>query len=210
MKNNKSNTMELDTILAEARKRKGGSAASSKSASGQRSSGSSSKPAKSNISRSKPVYLETDSAFNDNFVLTDDDYTEYAPKPEKAPAAKKPQPKQAKQPPKPAKKKRTGLWVTLCIVLVLLVAGIAGVTMYLNSGSGTGPESTFSDNVYINGKPMKDLTMDQARQAMASVEQELANGIKITVKAGDRRAGFVRFRCGGAAVCRFGKPAGND
>ncbi len=171
--NNNSNTMELDSILSEARSRRSSAAGKSASA-----------PQKANISRSKAVYADPDKTFADNFVLTNDDYSEYSAPQQKSP--KKKAQTQKKVAAQPKKKRKTGLIVGACITGVVLVAAIAGVTFYLNSGSGTGPDSTFSDNVYVNGKSLKDLTVADAKKLMASVEDELADGIKVTVKAGDQ------------------------
>lgn len=165
--------MELDSILSEARSRRSSSASSSAPA-----------PKKASISRSKAVYADPDKTFADNFVLTNDDYSEYSAPQQKSP--KKKAQTQKKTAAQPKKKRKTGLIVGACITGVVLVAAIAGVTFYLNSGSGTGPDSTFSDNVYVNGKSLKDLTVADAKKLMASVEEELADGIKVTVKAGDQ------------------------
>ena len=174
MADSKSNTMELNSILDEARSRKNGSAISAKKPSASRQQ---SAPAR------RPAAQRS---LNDDFVFIDDNGRAVDPR---ATASQRsgyaPQSK-------PKKKKKTGLIVTLIVVGVLLIAGGAGLTMYLTSGSGTGPQSTFSDNVYINGKSMKELTMDQAKQVMKGVEDELANGIKVDVKAGDKTYNYTK------------------
>ena len=172
-KDYRSNTMELDSILEEARNRKNGTAAA-KSAS---RTASAPKPVSRPQQNAKAAQARR--SFNDDFVLTDDDkqpasayavyndqdYDDYEERPRKS---------------------KTGLIVALCIVGVILLAGIGGLVMYLNSGSQPGPSGTFSDNVYVNGKSLKGLTLDEARALMAPVEKELADQIKTTVKAGDK------------------------
>lgn len=176
--NNKKNsdTKELDSILAEIRGRNSASTA------GTRRASSASKP-KSSISRKNVEYLDADESLKDSYVFTDEGYTEIVPTQKKS--AKK---KAQAQPTNKTKKKKGkgGLIAAACIIGVLAIAAIAGVTIYLNSGTGTGPESTFSDNVFVNGIPLMDMTMEDARKAMSKVEQDLADGIKITVKAGDK------------------------
>ena len=178
MADSKSNTMELNSILDEARSRKNGSAISAKA------------PAKKTAAPSRQSAPAKRSAaqrsLHDDFVFIDDDGRAVDPR---QTSAKRPAAAQKQQ---PKKKKKTGLIITLVIVGVLLIAGGAGLTMYLTSGSGTGPQSTFSDNVYINGKSMKDLTMDQAKEVMKGVEDELANGIKVDVKAGDKTYNYTK------------------
>ena len=170
MANRKGDTMELNSILAEARSRKSGTPA--KSGAGKQSA-----PAR----KAAPARVNN---FNDNFVITDDDDRPVRPQ------VKNSRPAPAKQQPK--KKKKTGLIVAICIVSILLVAAVGGLTLYLFSGSGTGPDSTFSDNVYVNGRSLKDLTMGQAKTLMKGVEDELADGIKIEVKAGDKSYSYTK------------------
>lgn len=173
MANNKSNTMELDSILAEARSRKSGASASSrgKSAVGQASP----------VRKAAPAQARS---LNDDFIFTDDGNNSARQTAAPHPAASYQQPKK--------KKKKTGLIVAICIISVLIIAAAGGLTLYLTSGSGTGPDSTFSDNVYVNGKSLKDMTMDQARALMKGVEEEMANGIKIQVKAGDKTYDYTK------------------
>ena len=182
MKNNgKSDTKELDSILEELRGNKGGSKAGG---AGSSNRSSYSAPNRKPIARQDVVYLEPDDSFDDKYVITDETYTEIIPTKRKASSAKK---AQAQPEDMPKKKKGKGALIAVLIIVgVLIIAGAAGVTMYLNSGSDTGPESTFSDNVKVNGISLKDMTMDDARKAMSAVEQDLANGIKVTVKAGDQ------------------------
>lgn len=177
MKNDRnSDTRELDSILEEIRGR------NSSKTSGTKRASSTSAP-KSAVSRRNAEYPDADESLKDSFVFTDEGYTEIVPT-QKKKNQKKAQPQSEYNPKK--KKGKGGLIAALCIVGVLIIAGVAGVTLYLNSGSDTGPESTFSDNVYVNGIPLKDMTMEDARKAMTKVEQDLAGGIKITVKAADK------------------------
>ena len=183
--NYNSNTMELNSILDEAPSRKNGTAAKApakKAPAQTRQAQPARKPAAANRSAAARN-------FNDDFIFTDDNGRAVAPPRNNTHPAKGHQPKpQAK----PKKKSKTGLIVTLSIIGILLVAGAAGLLFYLNSGSGTGPESTFSDNVYVNGKSLKDLTMDQAKALAADVENDLANGIKIDGKAGAKTYSYTK------------------
>ncbi len=177
MANNKSDTMELDSILAEARSRKNGAAAPRSAAPGRQAS-----PAR----KAAPAARRS---LNDDFIFTDDDQP--VPQPPKSRAAKpRPADNYDYQPPK--KKKKTGLIVAICIISILVVAAAGGLTFYLTSGSGTGPTSTFSDNVYVNGIPLAEVTMDEARAMMKGVEDELANGIKVQVKAGNKTYNYTK------------------
>ena len=177
MKNDRnSDTKELNSILEEIRGR------NSSNTSGTKRASSSSAP-KSAVSRRNVEYLDADESLKDSYVFTDEGYTEIVPT-QKKKNQKKAQPQPEYKPKK--KKGKGGLIAALCIVGVLIIAGVAGVTLYLNSGSDTGPESTFSDNVYVNGIPLGEMTMEDARKAMTKVEQDLAGGIKITVKAADK------------------------
>ena len=156
MAKSSSNTMELDSILQEARSRRGGQAP---------------------VRQEEVPETKEQTSFDDSFILTDDSYQSYAPEEEA------PRPQKAAAAPK---KKKTGLIVTLCIVGVLLIAAIGGAVWYMNSGSGSGPESTFADNVIVNGKSLKDMNMTQAKALMANVEKDMADAIKIEVKAGEK------------------------
>ena len=180
MANSKSDTMELDAILAEARDRRNGAAPSAGAPVNRQAT-----PRKAASAPSRSL--------NDDFIFTDDDRQPAGP----GSAAPRPVAPRSDynydydyQPPK--KKKKTGLIVAICIVSVLLVAAAGGLTFYLTSGSGTGPTSTFSDNVYVNGKSLAEVTMDEARAMMKTVEDEMAAGIKVQVKAGDKTYDYTK------------------
>lgn len=182
MADNKSNTMELDSILEEARTRRLGSSAPAQ------------RPDAPAGRQSAPVQRDAAPAnsgrnLNDDFIFTDDNGQTAAPQNNYRP---RPQYDYDSAPKKPRKKKKVGLIVTLCIVGVLLIAGGAGLLVYMNSGEEEGPQGTFSDNVYVNGKSLKDLTMDEAKTMLASVEKEMADGIKVTVKAGDKTYDYTK------------------
>lgn len=173
MANKKFNTTELDSILAESRTRKQGA-----SASGAGSAANRNAPAR----QQAPVRSRD---LNNDFIVVDDGRGP-SPVRKQARSAYDYQPKPQK------KKKKTGLIVAICIISIVLLAALGGLTLYMFSGSGTGPESTFSDNVYVNGKSLKDLTMDEARTLMKSVEDEMAAGIKVEVKAGDKTFNYTK------------------
>lgn len=177
MSNNyRSNTMELDEILNEARNRKNGSAssaASAKSSTTPRRQTASVQPDIEDGYVDAATYRYTNQQAQyqqpqyQQYDYDDDDYDDYDSR-------------------KPRRKSKTGLVVALIIAGIVLLAGVGGLVMYLNSGSGTGPDSTFSDNVSVNGQSLKGLTMDEAKALLAPVEQSMADQIKITVNAGDK------------------------
>ena len=175
MANKKSDTMELDSILAEARGRKNGTTPSSGASAGRQAA-----PAR----KAAPAQSR---CLNDDFIFTDDDRQPVNPRQVNTRSDYD----YDYQPPK-KKKKKTGLIVAICIICVLLVAAAGGLTFYLTSGSGAGPTSTFSDNVYVNGKSLADVTMEEARAMMKGVEDEMAAGIKVQVKAGDKTYDYTK------------------
>lgn len=81
---------------------------------------------------------------------------------------------------KPKKKGKAGLIIGI-IVGVIVLAGIGGFTWYMLSGS-----STFAKNVSVNGVSLAGMTRDEAKQALASEEQKLADKINIVVKSDDK------------------------
>lgn len=87
----------------------------------------------------------------------------------------------------PKKKKKTGVAVLLVILGVILLAGIGGFTWYMLSGS-----STFAANVYVSGVSLKGMNTAQAKEALAGVENSLADEIKIAVKAGDKTVNLTK------------------
>ena len=185
MADKKSNTMELDSILAESRTRRMGSSAPSKAP----------KRSDANVRQAAPRQAPPAPSrqLNDDFIVVDDGRAD-APY-QGRPVKNNPRPSydyDDYDAPRPKKKKKTALIVTLCIIGIVLIAGLAVFGLYMFSGSGTGPESTFSDNVYVNGKSLQGLTMDEAKTLMKSVEDELAAGIKVEVKAGDKTYNYTK------------------
>ena len=179
MADKKSNTMELDAILAESRTRRTGSPAPS----GARSGAAPRKAA-------RPAAPAPQRNLNDDFIVVDDGSAD-APR-QSGPARRAPRPDYDYDAPGPKKKKKTGLIVALCIIGIILVAALGAFALYMFSGSGTGPDSTFSDNVYVNGKSLKGLTMEEAKTLMKTVENDLASGIKVEVKAGDKSYNYTK------------------
>ncbi len=182
MADKKSNTMELDAILAESRTRRTGSPAPSNAP----------KRNGANPRQSAPRPVAPQRNLNEDFIVVDDGRAD-APRPN-GPSRRAPYPddRYDYDAPKPKKKKKTGLIVTLCILGIILIAALGAFALYMFSGSGTGPDSTFSDNVYVNGKSLKDLTMEEAKTLMKTVENDLAAGIKVDVKAGDKTYHYTK------------------
>lgn len=159
---NMSNTMEINSILEEARARSAQNAA---------------KPSDyptavyNRVSDFSEEMTDINAPKDDNgdgFVFIDEDGS-YRP----SDTAKK----KAK---KNAKKNKMVLFVVLGVVLL---AAIGGFTWYMLSGNAT----TFADNVYISGVSLGGKNMAEAREAMKSVEQDLADQIRIDVTAGDNK-----------------------
>ena len=88
------------------------------------------------------------------------------------------------------KKSKKPLIITLVVVLVVILAGVGGFTWfsYQNSGSST----IVAKNVTVNGVDIGGKTMDEARKALAGIEESLASGIKVDVKAGDKTLNLTK------------------
>ena len=149
--------MELDAILAEARSRYSQSAPVSDATMVYDRAGV------SNDSYRAPA--EPD----DSFVVIDENgsYSGYDA-PYSEPAARK--------------RSRKPLIITLIVVLVLLIAAGGGVTWYMMSGS-----ENFAQNVTVSGVSLAEMDMNEAKTALAPVEQKLADKISIEVLVGQEK-----------------------
>ena len=191
MADKKFNTSELDAILAESRTRRFGSSAPAGTPARSDSAPRQAAPRPAARRQAAPAQSRN---LNDDFIFVDEG-REGTPYPDDTPKkSARPSYDRDYDAPKPKKKKKskTGLIVALCIAGILVIAALGGLTLYLFSGSGTGPDSTFSDNVYVNGKSLKDLTMDEAKTLMKSVEDDMASQIKVDVKAGDKTYNYTK------------------
>lgn len=159
--NRMSNTMEINSILEEARSRN--QAAQKQSAP---KSAPTSAPRTSGTTRRK---------------ADDDEYVDIS----KSASLRSAPQTQAKP-----KKSKKPLVITLVVILVLVLAGVGGFTWfsYQNSGSST----IVAKDVTVNGVDIGGKTMDEARKALSGIEESLANGIKVDVKAGDKTLSLTK------------------
>ncbi len=155
-----SNTMEINSILEEARRRN--SAASTAEKPAARSGAK-----KTVTSAGKPV---------------DTDYVDISSG--VYPQAERTQKPQTKQ------KSKKPIVITIVVILVLALAGVGGFTWfrYQNSGSS----KIVSDNVFVNGVDLGGKTIDEARKALAGIEQDLAEAIKVHVQADDKEFNLTK------------------
>ena len=152
-----SDTVEIDSILAEARSRSRQSAAqSAPKPAAQRQSA-----APAPVRRSAP---------EDSFVMVD----------ENGRISSADSTKQAYVPEKRSKKP---LIVAVVVILAVLLVASAGVTWYMMSGTKDG----FAENISISGVQVAGMSTSQAKAALAEVENQLAEKIAYEVIVGDTK-----------------------
>ena len=152
-----SNTMEIDAILEEARSR-----------SGRRQDETVVfRPARA---ASEPVRsARTAAEADDSFVFVDEDGSYGDSRADRGKSAEN-------------KKTKKPLIVAIVIICVLLLAAGGGLTWYLTSGS-----SNFADNVTVSGVSLAGMNTQEAKAALAPVEQKLADEIAIEITSGDKK-----------------------
>ena len=158
-----SDTMEINSILEEARRNNSLSSSNRSSASSARNAGQprrSSAPAYAQRWKDDSGYVDINS--HSSFDVEDQDEQDYD------------KPKKSKKP----------LVITIVVILVLVLVGGGGFTWYLYQKSGS--SSVVSDNVYVNDVNIGGLTMKEAEDKLSSIEDQVADGIKVHVKAGDK------------------------
>ncbi len=158
-----SDTMEINSILEEARRNNSLSSSNRSSASSARNGGQprrSSAPAYAQRWKDESGYVDINS--RSSFDVEDQDEQDYN------------KPKKSKKP----------LVITIVVILVLVLVGGGGFTWYLYQKSGS--SSVVSDNVYVNDVNIGGLTMKEAEDKLSSIEDQVADGIKVHVKAGDK------------------------
>ena len=158
-----SDTMEINSILEEARRNNSLSSSNRSSASSARNAGQprrSSAPAYAQRWKDESGYVDINS--RSSFDVEDQDEQDYD------------KPKKSKKP----------LVITIVVILVLVLVGGGGFTWYLYQKSGS--SSVVSDNVYVNDVNIGGLTMKEAEDKLSSIEDQVADGIKVHVKAGDK------------------------
>lgn len=152
-----SNTMEINSILEEARNRNKNLASQGSSAPARKTTAAqpASRTTRRKLDDSGYVDISNSGAYN----------------------------KQAKKA-KAQKKSKKPVIITVVVILVLLLVGVGGFTLYKYQTSGS--STIVADNVSVNGVDISGKTMDEAKKALAGIEQSLADGIKIHVKADDK------------------------
>ena len=153
-----SNTMELNSILEEARSK-------NKRLTEEIRSNTRSGSAKPAAKTAAPA-AKTRSVSDGYVDISSGAY------PKSAPASK----------PKPRKKSKAPVVITVVvIVLILAVAGVAGFMYYRYQNSGSA--EVVADRVSVNGVDLSGMTMQQAKAAMTGIEQQLADSINVRVAA---------------------------
>jgi len=90
--------------------------------------------------------------------------------------------KGSKQKAKTGKKKKKGPLIAVLVILGVLLLGGGCFTWYMLSGS-----STFASNITVSGVSIAGMDTEEAKKALASVENRLADEIRIEVSAGDKK-----------------------
>ncbi len=174
-KKNIADTMEINSILEEARRnRMGATAAVQKTTSGQKKTTtqkSNPEVAKTQVVR-KTVNNSTvnNSSLNDSFVFYDD-----APKSKKDKKTKK-------------AKKSGKVGVIVAIVIILLIAlGAGGFCAYKYLG-----DFTYAKNIYVNGIAIGGMSVEEAELALVAQEQALEDEINVVVNVQDKSSTFTK------------------
>ncbi len=149
-----SNTMEINSILEEAR---------------SRNQSISEKPSSASARTSAPRSATVNRTMADN-----EDYVDISNGGAYSRDEQQAKPKKSKKP----------VIITVVVVLVLALAGAGGFIWFKYQHSGS--SNIVADNITVNGVDIGGKTMDEAKKAMADIEQSLADGIKVHVKAADK------------------------
>jgi len=165
-----SDTMEINSILEEARMRNNSLSASKKPAvrnaapAAQKSAASGAKSAPKKTTAASPRKKTVDDGYVD---ISSGSYNKNQ--------------KNAKAEPKKSKKP---LVITIVVLLVLALAGTGGFLWYRYQSSGS--STVVSDKVTVNGVAIGGMTIDEAKKVMTGVEEKLADGIKVHIKADNK------------------------
>lgn len=175
--NRMTDTMELDSILAEANARRN-SAASQPEQKPQKSSvAPEEEPA---VSAAAPEEAPQEAEFEeDGFVFAAADGGRSA---------------RRKRRNRTDRKKKSSP-IALIVVIALLVAGIAGFVLWKFVFSSP----NVADNVVVNGIRVGGMRLDEAMSALAPVEREIADGIRVEVTCGEKKIILTKDDF----VCRF-------
>lgn len=82
---------------------------------------------------------------------------------------------------KAQKKSKKPVIITVVVIMALLLVGVGGFTLYKYQTSGS--STVVADNVSVNGVDISGKSLDEAKKAMAGIEQSLADSIKVQIKA---------------------------
>ena len=157
-----SNTMEINSILEEAKRQNMKLSQESKSAS--RGSDSA-----KTVRRTKGSSVSS-SRFDNT------DYVDISSGAFNRPAADS-----ANQKVKKKKKTKKPVVIAIVVVLVLALIGVGGFTWYSYEHSGS--STVVADKVSVNGVDIGGMTLDEAKKEITGIEEKLADGIKVNVTA---------------------------
>lgn len=91
---------------------------------------------------------------------------------------------------KSAKSKLKKLLTAVLIAVLIAVIGVGGwglsYCIYQYMYESTGSNSIVADDIYVNDVALGGMTMDEAREAIAGIEEEMAAQVKVDVTAGDQ------------------------
>ena len=99
------------------------------------------------------------------------------------------------------KKKNYKPFIVILVVFLVCVVAVGGVGLgyvcYQYLYESTGSLTIVADDVYVNDIAIGGKTMDEAREVMTGIENDLSSKVKITVTAGDKKYNLTKkdFPC---------------
>ena len=97
---------------------------------------------------------------------------------------------QAEDTEKSAKSKLKKPLTAVLIAVLIAVIGVGGwglsYCIYQYMYESTGSNSIVADDIYVNDVALGGMTMDEAREAITGIEEEMAAQVKVDVTAGDQ------------------------
>ena len=169
-KRNIADTMEINSILEEARRnRSGATAPQQKTTTGQKKT-TTQKP-NQNVAKTQVVKKTVNnSSFNDSFVVYDD-----APKSSNSKKNKK------------AKKSKKGGVIVAVVLLLLVVLGAGGFCAHKYLG-----DFAYANNIYVNGVAIGGMSEQEAKQALTAQEKALESEINVVVNVQEKSSTFTK------------------
>ena len=80
------------------------------------------------------------------------------------------------------------LLIILALVAVIAVGGVGlGYCVYKYLYESTGSLTIVADEVYVNDIAVGGMTMDEAREVMTGIENDLAAEVKVEITAGEKK-----------------------